>query len=125
MALSMMLLAGAGLLVRSFVGLRSVSPGFDPSGVLTLDVSVPDAHYKNSLALQSYWEEALARLRGLPGVTSVALVTPLPLSGDDFSSSFRVGGRSGPAEGWPSAELGWATTDHFRTIAIPIAPGTD
>jgi hypothetical protein len=65
MALSMMLLAGAGLLVRSFIGLRSVSPGFDPSGVLTLDVSVPDAHYKNSLALQSYWEEALARLRGV------------------------------------------------------------
>ena len=123
MALSMMLLAGAGLLVRSFIGLRSVSPGFDPSGVLTLDVSVPDAHYKNSLALQSYWEEALARLRGLPGVTSVALVTPLPLSGDDFSSSFSVEGKSVPEKDEPSAELRAATPDYFRTMVIPLRQG--
>jgi putative ABC transport system permease protein len=123
MALSMMLLAGAGLLVRSFIGLRSLSPGFDPSGVLTLDISVPDAHYKNSLALQSYWEEALARLRGLPGVTSVALVTPLPLSGDDFSSSFSVEGKSVPDKDEPSAELRAATPDYFRTMAIPLRQG--
>jgi putative ABC transport system permease protein len=122
-ALSMMLLAGAGLLVRSFIGLRSLSPGFDPTGVLTLDVSVPHAHYKNSLALQSYWEEALARLRGLPGVTSVALVTPLPLSGDDFSSSFSVEGRSVPEKDEPSAELRWATPNYFRTMAIPLRQG--
>src|SRR6266481_5821108 len=84
-ALSMMLLAGAGLLVRSFMGLRSLSPGFDPKDVLTMSVSVPDAHYKNSAALQSYWDQALTQLRTLPGVASVAAVTPLPLSGDDFS----------------------------------------
>ncbi len=122
-ALSMMLLAGAGLLVRSFIGLRLLSPGFDPTGVLTLDVSVPDAHYKNSLALQSYWEEALARLRGLPGVTSVALVTPLPLSGDDFSSSFSIEGRSVPEKDEPSAEVRAATPDYFRTMAIPLHKG--
>src|SRR6266478_1064421 len=85
-ALSMMLLAGAGLLLRSFVGLSSLSPGFDPKDVLTMSVSVPDAHYKNSAALQSYWDQALTQLRTLPGVASVAAVTPLPLSGDDFSS---------------------------------------
>jgi putative ABC transport system permease protein len=122
-ALSMMLLAGAGLLVRSFIGLRSLSPGFDPGGVVTLDVSVPDAHYKNSLALQSYWEEVLARLRGLPGVTSVALVTPLPLSGDDFSSSFSVEGRSVPEKDQPSAELLAATPDYFRGMTIPLRQG--
>jgi predicted permease len=122
-ALSMMLLTGAGLLVRSFIGLRSLSPGFDPAGVLTLDVGVPNAHYKNSLALQSYWEEALARLRGLPGITSVALVTPLPLSGDDFSSSFSVEGRSVPEKDEPSAELRAASPDYFRTMAIPLRQG--
>ena len=62
-----------------------------------------------SLALQSYWEEALARLRGLPGVTSVALVTPLPLSGDDFSSSFSVESKNVPEKDEPSAELRAAT----------------
>jgi putative ABC transport system permease protein len=122
-ALSMMLLAGAGLLVRSFVGLRAMSPGFEPKGVLTLDVSVPEAHYKNSPALENYWNEALAKLRGLPGVTSVDAVTPLPLSGDDFSSSFSVEGRSVPEKDEPSAELRWATPNYFRALGIPLRQG--
>ena len=122
-ALSMMLLAGAGLLVRSFIGLRSLSPGFDPKGVLTMDVSVPDAHYKNSLAVQNYWGEVIAQLRSLPGVRSVAATTPLPLSGDDFSSSFRVEGRSVPEKDEPSAELRWATPNYFRTMTIPLRKG--
>jgi predicted permease len=122
-AISMTLLAGAGLLVRSFVGLRSLSPGFDPKGVLTLDVSVPDAHYKNSLALESYWGQALAKLRSLPGVSSVDAVTPLPLSGDDFSSSFRVEGRNIPEKDEPSAELRWATPNCFETLGIRLRQG--
>src|SRR5215472_8527354 len=122
-ALSMMLLAGAGSLVRSFVELRSLSPGFDPKGVLTVDVSVPDARYKNSLMLESYWDEALRNPRALPGVTSVDAVTPLPLSGDDFSSSFSVEGRNIPEKDQPSAELRWATPDYFRTMGIPLRKG--
>lgn len=122
-ALSLMLLAGAGLLVRSFVGLRSLSPGFAPKGVLTLDVSVPDAHYKNSLALEAYWDQALAKLGGLPGVTSVDAVTPLPLSGDDWSSSFSVEGRNIPEKDQPSAELRWATPNYFRDLTIPLVKG--
>jgi putative ABC transport system permease protein len=122
-AISTMLLAGAGLLVRSFVGLRSVGPGFDPKDVLTLDVSVPDAHYKNSLALESYWDQALDKLRTLPGATSVEAVTPLPLSGDDFSSSFSVEGRNIPEKDEPSAELRWATPNYFRTMGIPLRRG--
>jgi putative ABC transport system permease protein len=90
---------------------------------LTLSISVPDAHYKNSLAVQNYWEEAVAQLRGLPGVTSVAAVTPLPLSGDDWSSSFRVQGRSVPEKDEPSAELRWATPNYFRTMTIPLRKG--
>ncbi len=122
-ALSMALLAGAGLLVRSFVGLRSLDPGFRTKGILTLDISVPDSHYKNSLALQNYWHEVLGRLRGVPGVASVAAVTPLPLSGDDFSSSFRVEGRSVPEKDEPSAELRAASPDYFRTMDIPLRRG--
>jgi predicted permease len=122
-ALSMMLLACAGLLVRSFVGLRSLSPGFNSSGLLTLSVSMPDARYKNSLAEQNYWEDVVAQLRNLPGVTSVAAVTPLPLSGDDFSSSFRVEGRNVPEKDESSAELRWATPNYFRTMAIPLRKG--
>src|SRR4029077_3535987 len=105
MALSMMLLTGAGLLGRSFLGLRALSPGFEPAGVLTITVGVPDVHYKNSTALQSYWDQVLERTRSLPGVTSAAAVTPMPMSGDDFSSSFRVEGRSVPDKDEPSAEV--------------------
>lgn len=122
-ALSMMLLAGAGLLVRSFAGLSSLSPGFDPQNVLTMNVSVPDAHYKNSAALQTYWDQALARLRVLPGVARVAAVTPLPLSGDDFSSSFTIEGRGVPEKDEPSAELRAATPDYFRALSIPLRQG--
>jgi len=122
-ALSMTLLVGAGLLVRSFVGLRSLNPGFRTKDVLTLDISVPDSHYKNSLAVQNYWDEVLSKLRGVPGVTSVAAVTPLPLSGDDFSSSFQVEGRSVPEKDEPSAEVRFATPDYFRTMDIPLRRG--
>ena len=122
-ALSMMLLAGAGLLIRSFIGLRSLNPGFDPQGVESLNIGVPDAHYKNSSALQSYWDAVLAELRTLPGATSVALVNELPMSGDDFSSSFRVEGRTVPEKDEPSAELRAATPDYFRTMAIPLKQG--
>jgi putative ABC transport system permease protein len=122
-ALSVMLLSGAGLLVRSFLGLRALNPGFDPTSIVTLDVGVPDAHYKNSLVLESYWDEVMARLRSLPGVASVAAVTPLPLSGDDFSSSFAVEGRSLPKQDEPSAELRAATPGYFRTMGIPLRQG--
>ena len=122
-ALSMTLLAGAGLLVRSFVGLRSLNPGFRTKDVLTLDISVPDSHYKNSLALQNFWDEVLGKLRGVRGVASVAAVTPLPLSGDDFSSSFHVEGRSVPEKDEPSAEVRVASPDYFRTMDIPLRRG--
>jgi putative ABC transport system permease protein len=122
-ALSMTLLVGAGLLVRSFVGLRSLDPGFRTKGVLTLDISVPDSHYKNSLALQNYWDEVLGKLRGVPGVASVAAVTPLPLSGDDFSSSFQVEGGSVLEKDEPSAEVRVASPDYFRTMEIPLRRG--
>ena len=122
-ALSMMLLAGAGLLVRSFVELSSLSPGFDPSGVLTMNVTVPDARYKTSAALETYWDQTINQLKALPGVDSVGAVTPLPLSGDDFSSSFSVAGRSIPEKDEPSTEIRAATPDYFRTLAIPLREG--
>lgn len=122
-ALSLMLLAGSGLLIRSFVRLRALSPGFEASGTITTDVSVPDARYKNSLALQNYWDQLLEKLRGLPNVTSVGAVTPLPFSGADFSSSFRVEGKSVPENDEPSAELRVASPDYFRTMAIPLRQG--
>jgi putative ABC transport system permease protein len=122
-ALSMMLLAGAGLLLRSFVQLTSLNPGFDSRNVLTMSVSVPDAHYKNSAAVENYWDQTLTRLRSLPGVVSVAAVTPLPLSGDSFSSSFQITGRRVAEKDEPSAELRVASVDYFGAMGIPLRRG--
>jgi putative ABC transport system permease protein len=119
----MTLLAGAGLLVRSFVRLSSLDPGFDAKGVVTLDISVPDAHYKNSPALQNYWDQVLGTLLRVPGVASVGVVMPLPLSGDSYSSSFQVEGRSVPEKDEPSAELRPASPGYFRTLDIPLRRG--
>jgi len=123
MALSVLLLVSAGLLLRSFIDLLSLNPGFDASSVLTINVSVPDAHYKNSASLQAYWDQLLTRMRALPGVTSVGAVMSLPLSGDDFSSSFRVEGRDIPEKDEPSAEVRAATPNYFRTMVIPLRQG--
>ena len=123
MALSMMLLVAAGLLVRSFAGLRAMNPGFNAEDVVTMNVSVPDAHYKTSLALQSYWDRTLAEIKALPGVTSAGAISPLPLSGDDFSSSFTVAGRAIPEKDEPSAELRIAAPEYFKAMEIPIRQG--
>src|SRR6266446_2560301 len=89
-ALSMMLLAGAGLLVRSFVGLSTLSPGFDPRDVWTMSVAVPDAHYKNSAALQTYWGQALTELRTATADYFRTLAIPLR-KGRTFTEADQLG----------------------------------
>ena len=101
----------------------TTSPGFDASGVLTINVSVPDARYKNSQSLEVYWTQAVQQVRALPGVAAVGAVTPLPLSGDNFSSSFSVEGRTIPDKDEPSAEIRVATPDYFRAMKISVQQG--
>ncbi|HLK22572.1 MAG TPA: ABC transporter permease [Bryobacteraceae bacterium] len=80
-ALSLVLLAGAGLLLRSFVKLAGVPVGFDPDRVLTLSFALPDTNYKTKAQLRTFYTELMDRARALPGVKSVAVGTGLPLMG--------------------------------------------
>jgi putative ABC transport system permease protein len=122
-ALSFMLLVGAGLLIKSFVRLREVSPGFTSDNVLTMRVSV--SKYAKGEPRVQFLRQTLERLKTLPGVQSTGAVLSLPLGGDTFNvgrSYIREGRPASPEE---SANAGYlaATPDYFRTLQIPIVSG--
>ena len=124
MALAVMLLVGAGLLLRSFARLRDVNPGFRPAGVLTLTVTLPPGTYAKDAHLQAFTAALVARLAAIPGVRSAAAVTSLPLTGTHFGLSFTVDGRPAPDPAdEPSAQIRTATPDYFATMGIPLRRG--
>src|SRR6185369_15365359 len=84
LALAVMLLAGAGLLMRSFVKLQAVDPGFRPEQALTFELTLPDSRYKEDEQRIAFFDQLLPRLRALPGVRSASAVMGLPLSGLAF-----------------------------------------
>jgi putative ABC transport system permease protein len=124
-ALSFMLLAGAGLLVRSFIRLRDVSPGFNPDGVLTMRLSLLPAKYPTDQQKRDFFKLATERMAELPGVKSAAAVLTLPLGGDTFSvgRAFIREGRPATPEESVNAAFYLATPDYFRTLQIPVTAG--
>ncbi len=124
-ALSMLLLAGAGLLIKSFSNLRGTNPGFDPSCVLTAEVSLPGAKYSATPSkFQPFYDRLLEKLRALPGVEAVGGAQPLPFSGNDRASSFWIEGRPDPGPGnHPDASDLDVTGDYFRAMEIPLLSG--
>ena len=90
---------GAGLMIRSFGLLVNVNPGFDPENVLTGRVSLTRAAYEDHEERLRYVNRTLERLRSLPGVQSAAFVAPMPFSGGNVSSDFRIEGRPRPEPG--------------------------
>ncbi|HVG29697.1 MAG TPA: ABC transporter permease [Pyrinomonadaceae bacterium] len=124
-ALSFMLLAGAGLLVRSFIRLRDVSPGFNPGGVLTMRLSLLPAKYPTDQHKRDFFRQATERMAGLPGVKSAGAVLTLPLGGDTFGvgRSFIREGRPATPEESANAAFYLATPDYFRTLEIPVTAG--
>ncbi|MFL6254285.1 MAG: ABC transporter permease, partial [Pyrinomonadaceae bacterium] len=93
MAFAVVLLVGAGLLIRSFVELQHVNPGFQPAGVLALQVSLPSNKYSEGTQRTAFDRQMLEEVRGLAGVKSAATITSLPMSGWNQSGSFRIEGR--------------------------------
>ncbi|HJU55635.1 MAG TPA: ADOP family duplicated permease, partial [Pyrinomonadaceae bacterium] len=87
-ALALVLLVGAGLLVRSFFKLRQVSPGYDPENVLTLNTPLPKTRYKEGAQVTAFYQRLVERVKALPGVESVGAVSQLPLSGAEELDSF-------------------------------------
>jgi putative ABC transport system permease protein len=123
LALSIMLLIGAGLLIRSFVRLTFTNPGVDASDVLTFNLSLPTKKYATPERIRDFYDALLTNLRALPGVKDAGAVSILPLSGDQNSSSFTIRGAPVAPQDQPSAELRVASRDYFRTIGIPLLHG--
>ena len=113
-ALALVLLSGAGLLMRSFYHLQSMDPGFDPHGMLTFRTNLPAAKYKGRRSAGGLLQRALERLRSLPGVTSAGAAQIFPLAGDDYILSFvQLGKPPVPVGNQPSAAYYAATPGVF------------
>jgi len=94
--LALMLLVGAGLLVRSFVTLATVDPGFDPTNVLTVELNLPRPQYSDLTAANALFDQVLERTAGRPGVEAVGLVSSLPLTPGESLIAFRIQGQAAP-----------------------------
>jgi putative ABC transport system permease protein len=123
-ALALMLLTGAGLLLRTFSKLHSVDPGFNPKNVLTMAVALPSSNYPfGSAKPVVFYRDLLDRTSVLPGVLSAAAVSILPLGGDFDTAGAEVEGQVyGPGE-QPSPERYIVTKDYFRTMQISLVRG--
>jgi putative ABC transport system permease protein len=83
-ALSVVLLIGAGLLIRSLFSLQQVTPGFNPESMMTMRIALPAAKYKTDGSIVTFTDRLLEKMKSIPGVTSAAIVNPLPFSGEGW-----------------------------------------
>jgi predicted permease len=123
LTLSLMLLIGAGLLVRSFVRLQNVQPGFSATGVLTMQLAANDPKYKDDKALANLYREIESRIAHLPGVKAEGEVSVLPLTGSVGWGGINVEGYTPPPGQELQVDLRTASADYFRAMQIPLRKG--
>src|SRR5262245_38031061 len=122
-ALALALLAGAGLLIRSFWKLQQTDPGFNTDRVLTASISLPGARYGEPSKVAEFQRRLLERLGALPGTQSVGLTSDLPWTGYDENAGFTIEGKTFPPNDGPSARYHYVSSDYFRTIGVPLIDG--
>jgi putative ABC transport system permease protein len=123
-AIAMTLLVGAGLLVRSYIRLQHVNPGFDAANVLTTRMNLTYAKYDTPEKAAAFWGQLRERLAALPGVEAVGMITELPLSGQSNSASFTVEGRPPILPGQEfAASFRRVNKDYLRSMRIPLLRG--
>jgi putative ABC transport system permease protein len=125
-SLALILLVGSGLLLRSFISLANVDPGFSRSGAVALQVFAYGPRYAGPERTLAFFDAATARLRAVPGVETVGLVSAMPFleSNINIEGGFRVEGRPvPPPEDQPSAFLTIAGGDYFRAMGVPLRQG--
>ncbi len=123
-AISVILLVGAGLLLRSLARLTNVDPGFDPRSALTATLELPDSRYGEDADKSRFYDRLFERLAQLPGVDGVGAVVPMPLTGSGFILTFYVEGTPLPEPNKaPFSNIRVVNRDYFDTMAIPVLRG--
>jgi predicted permease len=122
-SLAFVLLIGAGLLMRTFVYLQRVDPGFNPNNVLTATIDLPGARYASSKQAAAFYRDLTGRLGSLPGVQAAGATSDLPWSGYDENTSFGIEGRQYSDDEYPSAQYHFVTPEYFRVVGIPLVAG--
>jgi predicted permease len=123
-ALAVVLLAGAGLFLRSLARLQDVKPGFQPQGVMTATLSLPQAQYKEAEKQIAFYRAIMERLNSVRGLQSAALAVPLPFSGDGGSASFGIEGRvNPPGDPGPHGDISYVSAGYFESMQIPLKGG--
>jgi len=123
-AIAVVLLIGAGLLLKSFVQLQSVNPGFTPDHVLTAQISLPAVRYASAPSRIAFWSRLAERVRSIPGVTAAGLTTNVPFNGNVGSGSYTIVGRTlAPGEAPPHGRHEIVGADYFAAMRIPLVAG--
>jgi putative ABC transport system permease protein len=123
-ALALVLLIGAGLLIRSFTKLQEVNPGFSAQNLLVMQVALPGNQYNEPQKIDNFYQQALQNIQALPGVQSVGVASTVPMSGSNSSGSFAIEGRTvqaGEMSPWGNRWLAGAT--YFQTMNIALIKG--
>ncbi|HEX4664399.1 MAG TPA: ABC transporter permease, partial [Terriglobales bacterium] len=123
-ALSLALLVGAGLLMRSFMQVLHVNPGFDPQQVLTAEIALPEKKYLKPEQVEAFYDEVFRNLRSQPGVKVASAVWPMPLSGNEWDTDYRLEGKPMPPPGEiPHTRIYHASPQYFTAMQIPVLAG--
>lgn len=123
-AVALMLLVGAGLLIKSFAHLRGVNPGFSAENVLTAQIALPASRYPDAAARWTFWQRLTEKARQIPGATAVGLSSTIPLSGNVSSGSYSIVGYTpGPSEARPHARQDVVGANYFEAMQIPLIEG--
>ena len=123
-ALAVMLLIGAGLLIKSFSKLQGVDPGFSADNVLTAQITLPMKRYPDADRRRAFWAQLLDEVKAIPGVTHAGLASNVPFSGNVSSGSYGIVGYTlGPGETQPHGRQEVVGGDYFRALQIPLASG--
>jgi predicted permease len=124
-ALSVVLLMGAAVMVRSLIAMRTIDAGFEPEGVLTMFVNLPQTRYRTDAQRSQFFADALARMRALPGVTAAAAIDDVPLTGGSVQPIVLEGQPELLPRDQPTVQVRTSTRDYARVMQIPIVRGRD
>ncbi|HEV3056914.1 MAG TPA: ABC transporter permease [Vicinamibacterales bacterium] len=123
MAISLVLLAAAGLLVRSLIGLQRVSPGFVTERAVAMQLLLPGSQYPNAGSMRAFYRRLHDEAIALPGIASAAISTTLPMTGNDISAGFAVEGRPVDPNTRTSAPMFSISPEYFASMGIPLIKG--